>query len=172
MLDAEYELNKRAVFLLKGGLPEIQGSLDDWAGGRLAECHGDLLGQGLVEGVKEKHEELVGIVGNGSTELLKAILHRHGDHVAPEGAGFHDFGFGRPGLEDEFAVGFNHARLVGRGLLFQEGFVVLLEKEESQVYLVAEGLDYRIAVAGISNICQASDAFARRLRLRLRCRRF
>jgi hypothetical protein len=66
-------------------------------------------------------------------------------------------------LKDEFAVGFNHACLIGRGLLFQEGFVVLLEKEESQVYLVTEGLYNCVAVAGISNICQAGDTFARRL---------
>jgi hypothetical protein len=66
-------------------------------------------------------------------------------------------------LEDQLAVGFNHARLFGCGLLFQEGFVVALEKEEGEIDLVAESLDDRVAVAGISNICQAGDAFARRL---------
>jgi hypothetical protein len=60
--------------------------------------------------------------------------------------------------------------LVGCGLLFQEGFVVALEKEECEIHLVAKSLDDRVAVAGISNICKAGDAFARRLWL-LRSRR-
>ena len=48
--------------------------------------------------------------------------------------------------------------------------MIALEKEEGEIHLVAESLNDRVAVAGISNICQAGDSFVLLFLLRRRRR--
>ena len=134
----------------------------------MADCHLRLDRQALMKLIEKEDEEFVCIVSHGDAELLETGLLSCRYHCAPEWAGLCNGSLCRvigsllPHVLHESGIGSDQTGLLRYRNFCQNKCVLFLQHKERNIRLVSECLYRRIAVACVSDVCQARHSGRRR----------